>query len=325
MSLLVIGRSQAGSVKIFCPKRLILVLTLLCCASFSIWTSINYSEVLLPKQTEADRDEPKKPLDTNKNYMYSNQIHSKFDAITKPLSPDVARFIHFAKKTAMSDEYKRHYLEIMQEFDSIWREKLGRTYHMVYGTLLGSIRHQSFIPYDDGIDLIIDRRDLPLLESEVNEKSTLAVFPNGPNKRKMFFKDYQLSRTRRWWAWPSIDIYFYRFLNNETEIQDSEIPYYKLPTYAVFPTTVLPFEGYLFPAPRCYYRAMEVTFGKDFLTKCCPVFWNHRIERYGPDPNGPCVNCQSVLDYFNVSLTPLIRETDEVCNTPIWSKTGAAM
>lgn len=47
---------------------------------------------------------------------------------------------------------------ILAEINSVC-EKLGITYFMVHGSLLGTIRSESFIPYDDDIDIAMRRED----------------------------------------------------------------------------------------------------------------------------------------------------------------------
>ena len=49
-------------------------------------------------------------------------------------------------------------LEILEEFDRICK-KHNLTYFAVGGTLIGVIRHEGFIPWDDDIDLGMPRKD----------------------------------------------------------------------------------------------------------------------------------------------------------------------
>lgn len=49
-------------------------------------------------------------------------------------------------------------LGLLQEFDRVCR-RLGIPYQIAAGTLLGAVRHGGFIPWDDDIDVILQRAD----------------------------------------------------------------------------------------------------------------------------------------------------------------------
>ena len=71
------------------------------------------------------------------------------------------------------DEIKRIELGILDYVVDIC-EKNNLRYFLAYGTLIGAIRHQGFIPWDDDIDIIMPRPDyeklLDICESIPNEK-----------------------------------------------------------------------------------------------------------------------------------------------------------
>ena len=49
-------------------------------------------------------------------------------------------------------------------------EKYNLTFFAIYGTLLGAIRHEGYIPWDDDIDVVMPRRDFEKLKKiAVNE------------------------------------------------------------------------------------------------------------------------------------------------------------
>ncbi len=62
-------------------------------------------------------------------------------------------------------------LEILDVFDRLCRQH-GLSYQLAYGSLLGAVRHQGFIPWDDDIDLLMPREHYRRLVSLVNGMNT---------------------------------------------------------------------------------------------------------------------------------------------------------
>lgn len=59
-------------------------------------------------------------------------------------------------------------LKNLKKLDSICK-KLNIHYYLAYGTLLGAIRHNGFIPWDDDIDVMLFRKDLNTLIEYFNQ------------------------------------------------------------------------------------------------------------------------------------------------------------
>ncbi len=57
---------------------------------------------------------------------------------------------------------QREYLKIMDMFDAVCRAH-GLRYYMACGTMLGTVRHKGFIPWDDDVDLYMPRPDYDTL------------------------------------------------------------------------------------------------------------------------------------------------------------------
>lgn len=79
-------------------------------------------------------------------------------------------------------------LKTLTEFDRICR-KYNITYYMAAGTLLGAVRHQDFIPWDDDVDVYITRPEYERFMEHVDEfKDPFEiVYPKAEDK---FFWDY---------------------------------------------------------------------------------------------------------------------------------------
>lgn len=88
------------------------------------------------------------------------------------------------------NEIKRIELTLLNEFNSFC-EKHNLTYYLAYGTLLGAVRHNGFIPWDNDIDVCMPRPDYNKL---------IELFKKNPNSisskielKTPFSKDYQYS------------------------------------------------------------------------------------------------------------------------------------
>jgi len=62
------------------------------------------------------------------------------------------------RKEMTSEELKRCQMDILNVLDAFCKEHNIR-YWLCYGTLIGTIRHQGFIPWDDDIDVYMPRPD----------------------------------------------------------------------------------------------------------------------------------------------------------------------
>lgn len=73
---------------------------------------------------------------------------------------------------------------IWQQVDIFCRDQ-GITYYMAYGSLIGAMRHQGFIPWDDDIDIWMKREDYALFELE---------FPGWARRRGLYLISPNLTK-----------------------------------------------------------------------------------------------------------------------------------
>jgi len=71
-------------------------------------------------------------------------------------------------------EIQKECVSLLKTFHSFCIET-GVVYSVAYGTLLGTVRHQGFIPWDDDIDIIVDRDNYNKILSAIGKNQELAI------------------------------------------------------------------------------------------------------------------------------------------------------
>ena len=71
-------------------------------------------------------------------------------------------------------EIQKKCINLLKIFHSFCLET-GVVYSVAYGTLLGAVRHQGFIPWDDDIDIIVDRDNYNKILSTIGSNQELAI------------------------------------------------------------------------------------------------------------------------------------------------------
>ena len=82
------------------------------------------------------------------------------------------------------DEIQSIQIKILDEFTRLC-DKYRLLYSLGYGTMLGAVRHEGFIPWDDDIDVMMPRKDYEIFVkvalSELKEKIFLQNYRTDPN------------------------------------------------------------------------------------------------------------------------------------------------
>ncbi len=161
-----------------------------------------------------------------------------------------------------SQEIKKIEFGILCKFAAFCEEN-HLTYMLCGGTLLGAVRHQGFIPWDDDIDILMPRPDYEKLLNEVNLK-------------------YQaLGLSVEMWHWKNgkLNYPFIKFIDNRTYIKEKYIQE-KMDARSIW-IDVFPLDGNpdsLFKTKKLYkktrllrrllmVRTAKVGEGKTFLKK----------------------------------------------------------
>lgn len=92
-------------------------------------------------------------------------------------------------------EYKSLVKEMLNDFHNLCVEKKLR-YFVAYGTLIGAVRHNGFIPWDDDIDVCMPREDYEKL-IEIVGKQDEKYYMLTPSNSKYYFNNFSRFCSRK--------------------------------------------------------------------------------------------------------------------------------
>ncbi|XP_064622905.1 uncharacterized protein LOC135485097 isoform X2 [Lineus longissimus] len=202
------------------------------------------------------------------------------------------------KRFGMTKKEKAIVMDLLKKFHIVTR-RLGMEYFIYSGTLLGSWRHHSMIPWDDDVDVIMNIScQARLLDVLSRLKPRYHVFDSYQIRFK-FWSDQSKSLSQYPWKWPYLDIQFYT--GNETHIWDvaSEFEDVKYPRSSVFPLHKRPYESWFLPAPRDTLSVLQLNYA-DTPTICTTWFYSHKIEESLEDVvEIPCASLKTTYPFVH--------------------------
>jgi len=179
-------------------------------------------------------------------------------------------------------EYINDAIDLMKTLIELLN-KYNIDYYIISGTLLGHVRHNGFIPWDDDIDIIVsedilDKLPLILLNTEL----TFLKFDNwilkacsktGISEITNMHTDKLINKNDKYY-WPFIDLFIYT--KNDTHLNffkklwlTSEFEPYNLKKFYDISVRV--------PNNPDYF--LKITYGIDYLNSYEIYTWHHRKER----------------------------------------------
>ena len=230
-----------------------------------------------------------------------NKQENIFKNINKGFGEHKQTAINLLKKT----------IDILDEFQI--------NYFLISGTLLGYVRHNDFIPWDDDIDLIVDKTiidKLPIIYAKYNEELTFinkqnflmkTCFKKDKNNNKnnnnnnnnnfqiqniniKSFNKYILGdKETDTYTFPFIDLFIYNDNQHQNENLYKNQNQNKLEFFnklweinEFFPPNKVLFNGILVCIPNNPDYFLKINYGLNYMTTFISSSYNHQDEKYIP-------------------------------------------
>ena len=209
----------------------------------------------------------------------------------------------FGKNKHLAIELLEKTIQMLDEFNI--------DYMLISGTLLGYIRHNDFIPWDDDIDLLVSPTILDklpaILEKYNNDSLTFLKFDN--YLLKVCFKNNtniitrksineKLINSKDVYTWPFIDLFIFNYQHDNKCMgffkKTWDIKYFfplKKISFLTLKNVSIPNDPYYF---------LKYNYSPDYMTNLKSSSWDHKSENELPKVEEMSMDDYSKIKQYNL-------------------------